>query len=107
MAYLPPETVQSLFRENLFDLPQNQEAFEQMVGLGTHTPFECIGQIEESRIAMRLCVTKGFGGRATSTLLPRLPAPDLDAGGASAEMVVFYFGNAGAGSLQANLDSCF
>ncbi len=65
MAYLPVEAVNDLFKQtNLFDLPENQIWFKQMLGLGEHTPFECIGQIEESRLAFHLCKQKGLSGKA-------------------------------------------
>ena len=35
-----------------------------MLGFGEHTPFECIGQIEESRLALYLCYQKGVRGEA-------------------------------------------
>lgn len=79
MAWLDPKQVDAIFGVNLFDLPENREAFRQMVGLGDHTPFECIGQVEESRMAMRLCAAKGVVGAATAECLPRLPPADLDA----------------------------
>lgn len=65
MAYLPTELVNKMFGGlNLFDLPENQLFFKQMLGLEGHTPFECIGQIEESRLAFHLCKAKGLEGKA-------------------------------------------
>jgi hypothetical protein len=65
MAYMPNELVDEVFNGvNLFDLPENNEHFKNMLGLGKHTPFECIGQIEESRLAMHLCKQKGMKGHA-------------------------------------------
>ncbi len=51
-----------------------QGFFHDMVGLGEHTPFECIGQVEESRLALALC--------RLAPLLPTPPDPErrLDAG---------------------------
>lgn len=79
MAWLDPAAVEAIFGENLFDLPENRVAFRQMVGLGAHTPFECIGQVEEARVAMRLCAAKSVVGAATAECLPKLPPLDLDA----------------------------
>lgn len=65
MAYLPTKLVNDMFDNvNLFDLEENQLSFKQMVGLGEHTPFECIGRIEESRLAFHLCRQKGLTGKA-------------------------------------------
>ncbi len=64
MAYLPIDLVNSLFQTNLFDIPENQLWFRQMLGLEKHTPFECIGQIHESRLAFEICRRKGLTGQA-------------------------------------------
>ncbi len=65
MAYLPFDLVNNIFDNvNLLDLPENQTAFQQMLGFGEHTPFECIGQIEECRLALHICYLKGLRGKA-------------------------------------------
>ena len=64
MAYLNTEKVQQIFVDNLFDMETNQLWFYQMLGLGKHTPFECIGQIKETRLAFELCYRKGLKGKA-------------------------------------------
>jgi hypothetical protein len=66
MAYLPTHTVQNIFHEhnNLLDVPENQVSFRQMLGLEAHTPFECIGQINEVKLAFELCRRKGIKGAA-------------------------------------------
>jgi len=61
-AHLPSATCRSVFSEDLFALPENQLLFRQMLGLEEHTPFECIGQIPESRLAFELCLRKGASG---------------------------------------------
>lgn len=69
MAYLPVELVNQMFQVNLFDLPENQLWFRQMLGLEKHTPFECIGQINESRLAFELCRRKGLTGKAMTMFI--------------------------------------
>ncbi len=64
MAYLPTQVVDHIFQSNLFDEPENQFAFRQMMGLEKHTPFECIGQINEAKLAFELCRRKGLDGLA-------------------------------------------
>ncbi|XP_074662059.1 UDP-N-acetyl-alpha-D-muramoyl-L-alanyl-L-glutamate epimerase-like [Tubulanus polymorphus] len=64
MAYLPTNLVDSIFKENLLDLPENQVYYRQMLGLGKHNAFECVGQIDESRLAFELCKRKGLKGKA-------------------------------------------
>ena len=78
MAYLPPEIVHPMFNRNLFDVPENQKFFQMMLGLGEHIPFECIGQKEESQLAMSLCALKGVTGRAADAFLRHLPPIEVD-----------------------------
>lgn len=78
MAHLPEELVDSIFGLNLFDVEENQLWFRQMLGLEEHTPFECIGQIPEARLAFELCRRKGLAGRAMSTFIEEVPAVDVD-----------------------------
>jgi len=79
MAYLPPEQINAIFGENLFDLPENQLAYRQMLGLEAHTPFECIGQIPEAQLAFELCHRKGLSGQAMQTYLQEVTPPDWQA----------------------------
>lgn len=53
-AYLPNDIVDDVFGIDLFDIPENEIWFRQMLGLEEHTPFECIGQIPEARLALEL-----------------------------------------------------
>lgn len=76
MAYLPVDTIQAMFGENLLDLPENQLAFRQMLGLEAHTPFECIGQIPEARLAFELIKRKGLTGRALDVYNAEVPEQD-------------------------------
>ena len=63
-AYLDDAVVDGLFTANLFDRPQNLEHYRGLLGLGRHKPFECVGEIAESRLAFELCRRRGLGGRA-------------------------------------------
>ena len=53
-AYLPSQQIDAIFGANLFDFPENEKWFRQMLGLEDHTPFECIGQIPEARLALEI-----------------------------------------------------
>ncbi len=64
MAYLPRSVVDSVFAENLFAVTENRLHFRRMLGLEKHTPFECIGTIDEARLAFELCRRKGLKGGA-------------------------------------------
>ncbi|ERT06310.1 hypothetical protein M595_3707 [Lyngbya aestuarii BL J] len=64
MANFEPNVVDAVFQNNLFDDPDLLPIFRQMLGLAEHTPFECIGEINESRLAMKKCLEKGLSGLA-------------------------------------------
>ena len=79
MAYLPVPVVNTIFPENLFDMEENQLSFRQMLGLEAHTPFECVGQIAEARLAFELCRRKGLTGKAMDIYTSEVPRPDVPA----------------------------
>jgi len=79
MAYLPVDLVNQIFQVNLFDIPENQLWFRQMLGLEKHTPFECIGQIHESRLAFELCRRKGLPGKAMQMFINEVKDFDVHA----------------------------
>jgi hypothetical protein len=64
MAVFPTHLVDSVFQSNLFDDPDLSLIFRQMIGLEAHTPFECIGEVDESRLNMKRCLEKGMTGTA-------------------------------------------
>jgi len=76
-AYLPEEVVHAAFNENLFGVEENLIWFRQLLGLEGHTPFECVGQVEESRLAMALCRARGLAGNALK-LYQSTGAPEID-----------------------------
>lgn len=77
MAYLPIDLVNQIFQVNLFDLPENQLWFRQLLGLEKHTPFECIGQTNESRLAFELCRRKGLTGKAMQMFIDEVKDFDI------------------------------
>lgn len=78
MAYLDTDLVNGIFGENLFDLEENRLSYRQMLGLEEHTPFECIGQIDEVRLAFELCRRKGVTGAAMEEYVAHFPDPDVE-----------------------------
>ena len=65
MAYLPCNLINDMFQsENLFDAVENEVFFSQMIGLGIKKPFDCIGEIDEAKLAFELCRRKGLEGHA-------------------------------------------
>lgn len=75
-AYLPEDILKKTIEGNLFDTPENLLWFSQMLGLEEHTPFECIGQVEEARLAFTLCRIKGLKGKAMDLFVKRFPEYD-------------------------------
>jgi hypothetical protein len=75
-AHLPRQLVDAIFGENLLDKEENQLWYRQMLGLGEHTPFECIGMIDEVRIAFALCRRRGLSGRAMTMFENEVPPFD-------------------------------
>lgn len=68
-AWLPWEPVDAVFgRANLIDLEENQLSYRQMLGLENHTPFDCIGQVDEVRLAFKMAHARGLRGRAMTYL---------------------------------------
>ena len=65
-AYLDREVVEGLFSGDLFDRPENLEHYRGLLGLDRPKPFECVGEIGESRLAMEICRRRGFAGRAVA-----------------------------------------
>jgi hypothetical protein len=78
-AHLSDEIAPRVFGEDLLEVPDNHGFFRDMLGLGAHTPFECIGQIEESRLAIALCRARGLLGPAGRALADALPPLDVGA----------------------------
>ena len=63
MAFFEPKLVDQVFQKNLFNDDDLIPTFEEMLGLSVHTPFECIGEIDESRLMMKKCLEKGLSGK--------------------------------------------
>ena len=64
MAYYPRDLVDGMFEENLLDCKENENNFVFMLGLGSNKPFECIGDLDEAKLAFELCRRKGIEGNA-------------------------------------------
>ena len=75
-AYLDRRVVDGLFATDLLDSEANLDHYRGLLGLGRPKPFECVGEIGESRLALELCRRRGFRGRAID--LWRRAGPELD-----------------------------
>ncbi|NES85593.1 MAG: hypothetical protein F6K10_31615 [Moorea sp. SIO2B7] len=73
MAYVTPEQASEvqylLNNENLFNRPDLQLYYRQLMGLEAHNAFECVGEIEENKLALEKCVEQGFTGEAINCYL--------------------------------------
>lgn len=77
MAYLPRELVREMFPGNLFAAAATQSVFRQLLGIEAHKPFECVGEVDEARLAFELCRAKGLAGAAMDTYRNNVPPPDV------------------------------
>jgi hypothetical protein len=64
MAFSSVNIVEKVFKNNLFDDGDLISIFREMMGLGQHTPFECIGEVQETWLLMRKSLERGIRGRA-------------------------------------------
>ena len=78
-AHLDDATVSAMFPEDLLEAADNHRLFHDLVGLGLHTPFECVGHVDESRLALSLCRARGLLGPRGLALADRLPPLDVPA----------------------------
>lgn len=75
-AHLDREVVDAVFAEDLLEVADNEAHFVGLLGLADRTPFECVGHLEESRLALALCQARGLLGPRGRALAGRLPAID-------------------------------
>lgn len=80
LAFLDEQKVtHELFdNEVLFDITDNHETLRMLAGLKTQTPFECVGQPPESRLAIAICQKKGFNQPIVREIMERTSANELD-----------------------------
>ncbi len=72
MAFCQTDIVDEVFQVNLFDDEDLLPIFREMIGLSIHTPFECIGEIDESRLMMKKCLEKGLSGKALNMFVEQV-----------------------------------
>jgi UDP-N-acetyl-alpha-D-muramoyl-L-alanyl-L-glutamate epimerase len=63
LANFDPEIINALFHTNPFEAEELYLYYRQMLGLEEHNAFECVGNIQESRVAMQKCAQKGLTGK--------------------------------------------
>lgn len=58
-AFLPKQTLLEIFGANLFDVPELQTYYAELLGLEGSKPFECVGTPEETAAAFHLAHKRG------------------------------------------------
>jgi hypothetical protein len=53
-----------VFQENLWDVPELQHSWRELLGLGEHNAFECVGEVDETRLAFERAEKDGGQGKA-------------------------------------------
>ncbi|MEJ7599297.1 MAG: hypothetical protein WKG01_15430 [Kofleriaceae bacterium] len=61
-AHLPADIVRATFAGDIGEDPRNLLHLRQLLGLGEHTPFECVGGVAESRVALFSALRNGWTG---------------------------------------------
>jgi hypothetical protein len=80
--FVPKAALIGIFGRDLLDDPSQEEGFREVLGLGADKPFECVGEVDEARAALRaVAADAAWAGDALVTRLA--PA----AGGADAGAV--------------------
>jgi hypothetical protein len=79
-AHLPRSTVAATFSNRDFlEDPANAHHLRALLGIaGAHTPFECVGSVPESRLALALARSRGWTGPQLTALAAQLAPSDLD-----------------------------
>jgi hypothetical protein len=78
LAYLDAGEVAAWFGDDLFRLDETAAMVRGLAGLGEHRPFECVGEVGETRLALERCRAKGLAGPVLAEIPPMSPA-DRDA----------------------------
>lgn len=90
-AWLPPAELTAIFGHDMFADPTQERGFRELLGLVGHKPLECVGEIEECRVALQLAAQSPpwsdhpFVARLGAEVGPLIPAHSMD--------VVFSFGD--------------
>ncbi len=77
-AHLQDGIYERVFREDVLDLPENEGWFRGLMGLGEHTPFECVGEVGETRLALALCAARGRRSRAVRIFQEEVGAVNVE-----------------------------
>ncbi len=75
------EAVVGIFGRDLLDDPSQEEGYREVLGMGADKPFECVGEVDEARAALRaLAADPAWAGDAlVARLAPAAGGPDAGA----------------------------
>lgn len=76
-AYLDENLVSDMFNENLLEVPELKKVFRAMAGLTSHKPFDCIGEIGETELALWVAGQKGLKGEAIDEINNKITKEDI------------------------------
>lgn len=76
-AHLPREIVRRTFTHAV-DVTENTHHFHALLGLADHTPFECVGSVPESRLALAQAIANGWTSLEHYTVDPPDPGALLE-----------------------------
>lgn len=80
--FLPKQETIEIFGGNMLDDPSQEKGFAEMLGVGEHKPFECVGEIEECVAALVLLARspewreERLARKLAAEILPQLDDPD-------------------------------
>jgi hypothetical protein len=76
-AHLPRAIVDETFEHDLGEHAGNERYFRDLLGLGAHTPFECVGSVPEARVALAVARERGVLGPRMLALADQIGAVDI------------------------------
>ena len=76
MAVFGQEPIDAIFGINLFDDPDLEKNWNELLGLSKHNAFECVGEIWETRLAFYRCVKRGCRGLAITKFCETFLSPE-------------------------------
>jgi hypothetical protein len=74
--FVPRDNLAGLIGGDMFLKPELRATYDELLGLSGHKPFECVGEIDECRLAMGLAAASGSYPEAKQWAVP-FGAPDF------------------------------
>lgn len=79
--FLGRDALRGIFGADLLDDPAQEAGFRAILGIDAEKPFECVGETDEARAALRAVAAspEWAGDAVVARLAPRVGGPDADA----------------------------